>query len=118
MRSDGERVVAVGDEGTVLVLEGGQITELTTGVEEVLFAVDGTSMSDLYIGGGGGTLMHYNGSEWSDADINGGTNWIQDLVATDGTVYTVGSDERLVTSEISGRDAIVRSIQDFLGKGR
>ena len=29
-----------------------------------------------------------------------------------------GSDERLVTSEISGRDAIVRSIQDFLGKGR
>ena len=29
-----------------------------------------------------------------------------------------GSDERLVTSEISDRDAIVESIQDFLGKGR
>jgi hypothetical protein len=70
---DGADVFAVGDRGIILHLAGGLpmaasgFVPETSGTNENLYAVYGTSASDVWAAGADGTLLHRDASGWKTA---------------------------------------------------
>lgn len=68
--------------------------------------VVGRSASDIYVAGGNpdqGTLLHYDGQEWSKEALPDGTpllNWVRPF--DDGTTVAVGNDGTVVIDDGSG----------------
>ena len=74
------------------VLADSTWSEMTSGTLYWLRGVWGTSSADVYTVGGGGTILHYDGSEWSV--MASGTNETLNAVwcMSSSDVYVVGND--------------------------
>lgn len=55
---------AVGSRGTILRLTDGEWSAMESGVSADLYAVWAASPTDVYAGGNGGVLLHYDGQTW------------------------------------------------------
>lgn len=76
-------VFAVGDSGTILRRVNGTWTAMTSGTTVDLRGVYGTSSSDVWAGGLGGALVHFDGTAWST--VSGPTSDINAVYASSPT---------------------------------
>ena len=83
------------DDGVVLRGSGDQFEELAVPEDTPLLNwVHGTSSSDVWVGGLYGTLLHWNGSEWSDYSV--------DIEEAFWGIYAVSPDEVYAVGGLSG----------------
>jgi hypothetical protein len=65
-------------------------TYMTSGTTNSLHDVWGSSGSDVFVVGDGGTILHYNGNTWSTM-TSGTTNWLSGVWGSSGSdVFAVG----------------------------
>ena len=84
---------AVGDEGVVLSsLAGGEWMVLDSGTTIDLHAIDGTSDNDVWVVGGKGTILHYDGVAWTLVDSGIEASLWGVWVAPNGEVFVVGNN--------------------------
>ena len=96
------------DQG--VVLRGSGDTFESLGVPEgtpLLNWVHGTSSNDVWIGGLSGTLLHWNGSEWSDYSV--------DVEEAFWGVYAVSPNEAYAVGGLSGWGGETRIAMRFDG---
>lgn len=63
---DADNVFAVGDNGTILQrIDGNDWTSIPSGTTSNLRTVWGSSPTNVWAGGGPGTILHYDGTSWS-----------------------------------------------------
>lgn len=62
--SDGTRVVAVGDEGIIALIEGGVVTPMASGVTLPMLVVDGPGFENLHAAGPQATIVRFDGAGW------------------------------------------------------
>ena len=84
--------MAVGDNGTALLMTGGNWMKQVVPTTENLHGVGGPSSSDVYVVGDFGTVLRFNGTVWSEMN-SGLTADLLSVVASpaDGSIYAVGS---------------------------
>jgi hypothetical protein len=80
---DETHVYFVAGGGVIARLEGDHFTVYSAGTHVDLFALDGTSPRDLWMGGAAGTLLHWDGTAFSD-ERAGLTDDVRDLVLSGG----------------------------------
>jgi len=82
------------------ICNGGGWTKMTSNANADLHSAWGTSASDVWVGGASGTLLHWNGAQWS-AKSSGVTG---DIVSINGTasnnIFAVASDHNYYGSLI------------------
>ena len=71
-------------------LNGTATTLMTSGTTEDLYEIWGRSSSDLYVVGDAGTILHYDGSSWSDVSGASTTNLRGVWYSSSNNVYAVG----------------------------
>jgi hypothetical protein len=63
---------------------------MTSGTTQSLYDAWGTGPTDVFVVGGSGKILRYNGSSWS-AMTSGTTNWLYGVWGTNSTnVFAVG----------------------------
>ncbi|MBM4395860.1 MAG: hypothetical protein FJ087_09235 [Deltaproteobacteria bacterium] len=86
----GDKVLAVGDDGVAFVLDGGEWTAATTGVEAGLAAVRFTAPDEAWAVGAGGTVLKWTGGAFSVVDVPTSRNLWALAVGADGTLWVAG----------------------------
>ena len=88
------------EEGRILHYDGSAWTPRDGGTAVDLFEVWGSSDSDVYAVGRGGTVLHYDGNTWSAVDVGVTMDLFGLWVSSDGnTVYIVGADGVILKGE-------------------
>ncbi len=68
-------VYAVGQEGTMIKLDGAKWVTQSSGVTADLRGIWGNAANDIYAAGDGGLLIHFDGSSWSLVETPSTTNF-------------------------------------------
>lgn len=88
----GAKAFAIGEEGVAMIRSGGTWSLSDTGTTAALHGISGSGTDDVWAVGEGGTVVHYNGSEWKVEDDVPTTQTLWAVfVPEQGVIYAVGS---------------------------
>jgi len=79
---------AIGDAGTILRYDGNTVTPVTGVTTADLYAISGTSASDVWIVDGSGDALWWNGATWTTRGVGG--NLLGVAGTGDGDVWVTG----------------------------
>jgi hypothetical protein len=95
-------MLAVGDQGVILRTHGGSSTAMPSGTKQPLYGLRGTDASNIFVVGGGGTILH---------SADGGATWRKQPSPTSAALrgiwgngrrtFAVGADSTLLQREPS-----------------
>jgi hypothetical protein len=88
------KAFAVGDRGTIMMFDGSQWSQMTSGTTATLWGVWGTSATDVFIAGDSG-ILHFDGNSWTQ--VAGVTASLRAVWGTaSNNVYSSGWQETLL----------------------
>jgi PKD repeat protein len=90
--SSNTNIVAVGDEGIILLFNGSFWTQMDSGTSQNIEDVWGTSSMEVFAVGHNGTIRHYDGKDWSAMTSNTTANLTSVWGSSAEDVFAVGEE--------------------------
>jgi hypothetical protein len=115
---DGTTAVAVGDDGLIGTFNSGEedaewiFDDSATNVH--LYGVSGTNDSDVWAVGQDGTVLHWNGTDWQEIDLDTQANMWSVWSTTGNVAYVVGANGEAYKIQGSLVEAIPTGVNNIL----
>jgi hypothetical protein len=94
----GDRIIAVGDRGTIVVSQGGgAFTEVTSPTKENLYGIFGAGATEIYAVGTAGTMLRENADGWTMIDAGTSVDLRDGFSLAPGVAWAGGQGGAVVT---------------------